>query len=194
VTGDRDLSAGIDATGRLAPESVAGYRQVREVIEADGALDAATKALLVGAAAAARGHHGLARRELQRARRLGIGDDQLASAAAMLLLSRGEAVLEAFAAATGPIDPPGAARAADDREATRYFLDYTGLDALPPRVALMAECSPTAFDGYHRMHHAALSADPDAGQLAELVCCTSWPFTRPPPAAREPPGSSSPRR
>jgi alkylhydroperoxidase/carboxymuconolactone decarboxylase family protein YurZ len=162
----------LDAVRALAPESAEGYGLVRATIEADGALDAPTKALLVGAAAAARGHDGLAARELARARSVGVTDDQLASTATMLLLSRGEGVLERFAAAAGPIAPTGAPRAADARDGERYFRDYTGASELPARVALLAAASPAAFDGYHRMHHAALSADPAAALLSELVCCT----------------------
>ena len=165
------LEDALGAVRALAPESAEGYRLVRAAIDADGALDGATKALLVGAAAAARGHDRLAQRELARARYLGVTDEQLASAAAMLLLSRGEGVLERFVAAAGPIAPGGTWREPDARDGTRYFLDYVGAGELPARVALLAGASPTAFDGYHRMHHAALSADPEAGLLAELVCC-----------------------
>ncbi len=165
-------SPALAAIARLAPESAAGYGRVRELIETDGALEAGVKALLVGAAAVARGHDELAARELARARELGIDDDQLASAAAMLLLSRGEAVAERFASAAGPFEPSGPPRESDERDARRYFLDYNRVEELPPRVGLLEEGAPAVFEGYHQMHHAALIADPGAALLAELVCCT----------------------
>lgn len=166
------LHRALAAISATAPEAASGYGLVREVVEAESALPAATKALLVGAAAAARGHDALARRELERARGLGVSDDELASAATMLLLSRGEGVLERFADAAGPIEPGAAPRPADERGGERYFLDYGRVEELPTRMALLAGASESVFEGYHRMHHAALTADPDAALLAELVCCT----------------------
>jgi alkylhydroperoxidase/carboxymuconolactone decarboxylase family protein YurZ len=172
LTMTTQIADALETLGRLAPESVAGYAQLRQVIDTDGALGAGLKALLIGAAAAARGHDALAARELARARELGVTDDELASAAAMLLLSRGEAVVERFGAAAGPIAPAGPPRPPDERDGTTYCHDYTGMDELPSRVTVMADRSPAAFEGYHRMHHAALSVDPAAALLSELVCCT----------------------
>jgi alkylhydroperoxidase/carboxymuconolactone decarboxylase family protein YurZ len=162
----------LDAIGAVAPESQAGYARLREVIDTDGALEARVKALLVAGAAAARGHDALTRREIELARSRGATADQIATIGAMLLLSRGEAVAERFMEAAGPLEPEGPPRPADERDAERYFRDYNQIEELPPRIAMLATGSPAAFDGYHRMHHAALSADPEAALLSELVCCT----------------------
>jgi 4-carboxymuconolactone decarboxylase len=166
------VAGALDAVARVAPAGVEGYRRIRAVLEADGALTAAHKALLVAVAAAVRGHEALAARELARGRELGLDDDAIGAAAATLLLSRGEGNVERFVAAAGDIEPHDPPRPADDRSDEQYFLDYGGVDQLPARNAVLAARAPDVFAGYHAVHHAALRADPARAKFAELVCCT----------------------
>src|SRR3954464_15954935 len=80
-----------------APEITAGYAEIRGVIESDGAIPAATKALLAAAAAAARGYDALARSELARGRALGNPERDIADAGVSLPLPRGEVICQCFA-------------------------------------------------------------------------------------------------
>jgi alkylhydroperoxidase/carboxymuconolactone decarboxylase family protein YurZ len=161
----------LDAIAAFAPEVTEGYAQIRSLVDADGALPASTKALLVAAAAAAHGHDELARRELERGRSLGLDDADIAGATASLLLSRGEAVCERFAAAAGGVPEGAPPRPADERDAETYFLETIGTAELPTRMALLKGRSETVFEGYHRMHHGTLRADPGSAKLAELLMC-----------------------
>jgi alkylhydroperoxidase/carboxymuconolactone decarboxylase family protein YurZ len=159
------------ATAALSPESVAGYERIRRVIDSDGALSVAWKALLVAAAASARGYVELARSELDRGRAAGLTDDDLAVGAKSLLLSRGETALARFLEASGPLELATAPAAAGPLDASAYFLGYNDADQLPPRMALLAERAPEVFEGYGQMHRAALSSDPEYDVLAELIMC-----------------------
>jgi 4-carboxymuconolactone decarboxylase len=164
-------SPGLDAVARVAPAAASGYARIRGVIDADGALPATVKALLVATAATVRGYDAMARRELERGRALGLGDDDIGTAAVTMLLSRGEGLVDRFAAAAGPIAPEAAPRAPDTLDDVSYFLDYAGTAVLPERNAVLAQRAPDVFAGYHAVHHAALRADPAHAKLAELVCC-----------------------
>jgi 4-carboxymuconolactone decarboxylase len=162
----------IEQIGRGAPESAAGYARIRAVIDSDGALSAAHKALMVAVGAAVKHDVDLARRELARGRAAGLTDAEIAAAATALLISRGESACGRLLQAAGPLavdDPP---RPSCEVSGVDYFLAYNGSDALPPRLALLAERSPEVFEGYFRMHHAALTADPHSAKLAELVLCS----------------------
>ncbi len=164
-------SPGLEAVARVAPAAAAGYARIRGVIEADGALPARVKALLVAVAATVRGYDALARRELERGRTVGLDDDDVGAAAATMLLSRGEGLVDRFAAAAGTIAPAAPPRVPDDRDPVAYFLDYAGAETLPERNAVLARRAPEVFAGYHAVHHGALRADPARARLAELVCC-----------------------
>ena len=154
---------------RIAPEVVAGYGQIREVIAADGALSAAWKALLVAVCATARGYGEMARTELDRGRAAGIGDREIGIAAVALLLARGEQLTARFVEIAGGLSAPDSPRPASELGAEAYFRDYLAVPALPRRMEIMSERVPGVFAGYHRMHHGALAADPSATKLAELV-------------------------
>jgi 4-carboxymuconolactone decarboxylase len=154
---------------RIAPEVAAGYQQIRDVIAQDGALTASFKALLVAVCATARGYDAMARRELDRARSLGLGDHEIGIAAVALLLARGEELTAAFVEIAGGLSAPESPRPASELGAEAYFLGYLGVRSLPARMAIMSERVPAVFAGYHRMHHGALAADPSATRLAELV-------------------------
>jgi alkylhydroperoxidase/carboxymuconolactone decarboxylase family protein YurZ len=166
------LGALLEQIGRLAPESAAGYRRIRAVIESDGALGRAHKALLVAVNAALCGDGELAARELARGRREGLAEREIATAAAALLLSRGESACGRFVAVTGQLSADGPAFGPAAPDAVAYFREYNRGDALPARLALLAERSPQVFDGYFRMHHAVLAAERDEAKLAELVLCS----------------------
>jgi 4-carboxymuconolactone decarboxylase len=159
----------IHQISRIAPEVAAGYEQIREVSARDGALSAAWKALLVAVCATARGYDEMARRELDRGRAAGIGDREIAIVAVALLLARGEELTGRFVEIAGGLSTTEAPRRASELDAKAYFLSYLGAPSLPRRMAIMAERLPAVFAGYHRMHHGALAADPDATKLAELV-------------------------
>jgi 4-carboxymuconolactone decarboxylase len=159
----------IHQISRIAPEVAAGYEQIREVIAQDGALSAAWKALLVAVCATARGYDEMARRELDRGRAAGIGDREIAIVAVALLLARGEELTGRFVEIAGGLSTTEAPRRASELDAKAYVLSYLGAPSLPRRMAIMAERLPAVFAGYHRMHHGALAADPDATKLAELV-------------------------
>src|SRR5438105_13996515 len=120
----------LEAIAAFAPEVTGGYAQIRSLIDTDGALPASTKALLIAAAAAARGHDELARRELERGRALGLDDADIAGASASLLLSRGEAVCERFAAAAGGVPEGAPLRPADEHDGEAYFLAKLGVSEL----------------------------------------------------------------
>jgi 4-carboxymuconolactone decarboxylase len=159
----------LEQVSRIAPEVAAGYREIRLVIEEDGALSAATKALLVAVCATARGYDEMAEDELERGRALGLSDREIGSAAVALLLARGEMLCGRFIAAAGGLVAADSPRPAWEEAPEEYFLRYLGVPALPRRMAIMAERLPPVFSGYQRMHHGALAADPGATKLSELV-------------------------
>jgi alkylhydroperoxidase/carboxymuconolactone decarboxylase family protein YurZ len=153
------------------PEAAAGYAQIRARLARDGALPAATKALLVATAAATRGVETLAGSELCRARGLGVGEELVAVCAGALLLSRGEAACARLPIAGGP--PHGTpARPESELDGPAYFLAYNESHELPPRMRLLYELEPDVFDGYFHMHHAVLRSDPRTDRFAELALCT----------------------
>jgi alkylhydroperoxidase/carboxymuconolactone decarboxylase family protein YurZ len=154
------------------PEVVSGYRAIRSAIESDGALTVAEKALLVAAGDALCGDGELAACEIARGRAAGLTDDQIVTAASALLLSRGQRACERLLAAAGELSPERAPAAASSADASEYFLDYNAVDALPPRLGVLAERSSVVFEGYFRMHHGVLRARPESSKLAELVLCS----------------------
>jgi 4-carboxymuconolactone decarboxylase len=159
----------IEQVAGVAPEIAGGYDEIRAAIATDGALPASTKALLVSVCAAVRGDEALARVELDRGRELGLTDREIADAGVSLLLARGEAACARFANVAGSFAPSPSPRAAGGVDPVQYFLDFFGVDELPPRMAIMASRAPRVFVGYQRMHHGALQADPAAVKLTELV-------------------------
>jgi alkylhydroperoxidase/carboxymuconolactone decarboxylase family protein YurZ len=159
----------LEQIARIAPEVSGGYRQILDVVQRDGALPAAVKALLVGVCAAARGYADRAAEWCGRARELGAGDREAGTAAVALLLARGEETCDRFIQAAGGVRPTGPTRPPWEGAPEAYFLDYLGVSSLPKRMAIMAERVPDVFAGYQRMHHGSLAADPSATKLAELV-------------------------
>jgi 4-carboxymuconolactone decarboxylase len=158
--------------GRYAPAAADGYARIRALIDADGALPASQKALMVAVNASRARDPELAQSELRRANALGLPPRQRAAALTTLLLSRGESLAAAFAAAAGPIDPGGNALPAYAGPPDQYLREYLVLDVLPPRMSQLADRVPEAFAGYAAMHHAALRADPALSLLGELILCS----------------------
>lgn len=164
-----DLDELLAEIAGTAPEIAAGYADVRSVIETDGAIPAATKALLVAASAVTRGYGTLAREELARGRSLGLSDRDIADAGVSLLLARGEVIAGLYVELAGGLEPAAVPRPPSPLGHVDYFLDFFGVEALPMRMQIMSERVPKVFSGYQRMHHASLKADPASGKLTELV-------------------------
>jgi len=180
----------IEAARQISATFAEGLERIHRVVESDGALPAADKALLVATAAANRGRGALMSAELQRARLLGVNGADADGAALALLLARGEAAFAAFAAAVKGIFGDGATGAEGGRrgetmgaavsradlsnagpeQALDYFREHFGGE-VPLRQRAFAEISPLAFEGYHLMHRAALKENPLSPKSVELLMC-----------------------
>ena len=158
------------------PAAGAGLARIRETAEGDGALGAGVKALFTAAAAAARGHAGQLRGAVARAREAGVPAEQAWAAAAALGLARGEEasgrLVAALLAHYGPPaeGAPPHGSASDPEAARSYFSGYFGGE-IPARVALLAERSPSAFEGYALLHRGVLREGALEPKLAELLLC-----------------------
>ena len=101
--------------------------------------------------------------------------EQAWAAAAALGLSRGEEaagrLVAELLAHYGLPEPAGtSAQPLDAAAAEAYFRDYFGGE-LPERVALLAERSPSAFEGYAQLHRGVLRDGALEPKLAELLLC-----------------------
>lgn len=158
----------------LPAASAAGWERVRAVTERDGALPAETKAMFIAAVAAVRGEIDRLRVELVRARDAGLRPAQAWGATALLLLARGEPACARFAGAAEQVfgAPPEGLResipAATPESALDYFTAQFG-GQVPPRVRLLLELAPDAFEGYQLLHEAALARNPLGRKLGELL-------------------------
>ena len=163
-----------DALAAADPAAGAGLALVRGAATGDGALPAGVKALFAAAAAAAKGHPGQLRDGLARAKEAGVPAEHAWAAAAALGLARGEEVAGRLVAAIlahyGPPAEGGAATAFDPEAARAYFRDYFGGE-IPERVALLAERSAPAFEGYALLHRGVLRHGALEPKLAELLLC-----------------------
>ena len=162
-----------DALRAAAPDVVAGMDRVRAVAESDGALPAATKALLGAAVAAAKGYEPALREGLARARDLGLTAPEAWGAAGVLPTSRGETVARRFAAVVvelfGPPAPAPLTPAFETGGANAYFAAYYG--SIPERVAFLEEVSPEAFAGFALLHRGSLRSDGLEPLVRELLLC-----------------------
>jgi alkylhydroperoxidase/carboxymuconolactone decarboxylase family protein YurZ len=154
---------------KIAPEVAAGYAQIRAAIEADGALSATWKALICAVCASVCGENELAERELARGRSIGLDDGDIGVAGVALLLARGETKAQRFIDLAGGLVATPEPRPASSLAAEDYFRDYLGVAEIPPRMAIMRDQVPEVFEGYHRMHHGALAADPSITKLSESI-------------------------
>jgi alkylhydroperoxidase/carboxymuconolactone decarboxylase family protein YurZ/ketosteroid isomerase-like protein len=156
-----------------APDVATGMSHLRESVHADGALTAATKALLAAAVAAAKGHVGLLRVYLARGRDAGLEPAQAWGAASVVLTSRGEAVGERFAVAaielfgSPPAMEPTLSPSMDD--AVAYLEEYYG--EIPPRFGYLRELAPAAFVGLYLLHRGSLRAEGLEAKVRELLLC-----------------------
>jgi 4-carboxymuconolactone decarboxylase len=166
------IASSFEALADSMPEAVGGYRAIRSAIESNGALTVAEKALLVAAGDAVCGDGELAAVEIARGRTAGLTDDQIVTAASALLLSRGQRACERLLAAAGELSPERPPAAPSEQDPVEYFLHYNAAEALPPRLAVLADRSAVVFEGYFRMHHGVLRARPESSKLAELVLCS----------------------
>jgi 4-carboxymuconolactone decarboxylase len=162
----------------VAPKFAEGYARVRDVTDHDGACPAWAKALFMSAAAAARDHDDMCRREMKRAVTLGLSEKAASGAALGVLISRGEAVYERFRAAVDsaleiarPSATPEAPEFEIDRQgALDYFTDYFGF--VPDYIDLMADDAPRGLEGYVLMRQWSLAENPLGAKWVELMLCT----------------------
>lgn len=165
---------GLEALARFSPASAAAFARIRAVGEADGAVCAAEKALIAAAAAAAAGRATLVAPALERALAAGLDATRAWAVAPVLHLARGDEACETYATALFALCPPPPGEPAPDGfaldDALAYFRDYFG-GTIPPRIALLAERAPKAFEGYALLHRTALRESVLPPKLAELVLC-----------------------
>lgn len=163
----------------ISPKFAEGLARIREVTDHDGACPAWAKALYMAAAACVKGHHDLMRRELGRASAGGLSLEHARGACIALLISRGEAVFERFAATVDAVygahvevdhDDPPPLPDADVADARDYFVRY--FDHVPPYIETMASRTPRALEGYYLMREASLEQNPLPWKHVELLLMT----------------------
>lgn len=158
----------------IAPKSLAGYARFRQIIDGDSALPAHIKALFVAVAATTKGYPEMARRELARARTLGLSREEASSAAVILCSVRGEGAalrfLDLFEAEYGPDptkDSPPVEIVVTATEARDNFLAYFG--TMPPSLCKLVDHLPVAADAYYLMRQGTLGATAIGTKYAELL-------------------------
>lgn len=164
-----------DALARWSPAAAAGFARIREAAAADGALPAAEKALVTAAAAAAAGRTTLVSDAVARSLAAGLPAAQAWAVAPILLLARGDEACELLTRALlehagEPPAGPAFTGGFEAEDALAYFRDYFG-GTIPPRIRLLAERAPAAFEGYALLHRSALRESVLPPRLAELVLC-----------------------
>jgi 4-carboxymuconolactone decarboxylase len=159
---------------QLAPFTLSGYALFREVIETDGALPAKLKCLFSAVAATNKGYLELARRELERAARLGVLLNEAASGLILLSSLRGEGTALAFDAMLDTVygHPASAPRGpslvrADPGEAEANFKSYWG--TVPPALASLLRLVPKGADGYFLMRKGTIDCNQLDRKSAELM-------------------------
>lgn len=161
----------------LAPFTISGYDLFREVIETDSALPAKLKSLFAAVAACNRRHPELARKELDRAARLGLTRNEAAAGLILLSSLRGEGAALAFDATiravytsacpdANPPRQPELVRAAPG-EAEANFKAYFG--TVPPALANLLRLAPKGADGYFLMRKGTIDCNQLERKAAELM-------------------------
>lgn len=164
--------------GEIAPYTVSGYRLFREVVEIDGAISARLKGLFVAVAATNKGYGELARREVERASRLGLTLKEAAAGLILLSSLRGEGAALSFQATLGaaypsrqaPGEPSRSALPVEPGEAENNFRQYFG--AVPAPLARLLELSPKGADGYYLMRKGTIECNSLESKYAELLLVT----------------------
>jgi alkylhydroperoxidase/carboxymuconolactone decarboxylase family protein YurZ len=131
----------------------------------------------MAAAAAVKRQPEVLERELARARELGLTLAHAEGAALAVMISRGESVYAAFAAAlrscygsrAGSAPPERPDFAVDRAAALAYFRRYFG--SVPGYVELMADEAPRALEGYVLMREWALGENALPAKHVELMLC-----------------------
>jgi alkylhydroperoxidase/carboxymuconolactone decarboxylase family protein YurZ len=153
-----------------APGSGEGWAGLRAALEADGALAAADKALILTAVAITRGRPALLERELARVAATG-GGERLPALCSLLALARGREAADVLAAAAGlKLEWPAAAASpsADEVAAARELLAPAGAPE-PLAIGLLAEHAPTALVGYRGLREAVYAESGLDPALVELT-------------------------
>ncbi|MDE2367847.1 MAG: carboxymuconolactone decarboxylase family protein [Burkholderiales bacterium] len=159
---------------RIAPYTVGGYRRLRSVIDGDGALPARVKALYVAVAATTRHYPELAKRELTRARGLGLTFDEASSAAIVLSSVRGEGAALEYVALLESVYPGQTGGAAEEQlidvapgDAEKNFLAYFG--SMPPSLGRLIDLVPTGADAYYLLREGTINGTPLGPKYSELM-------------------------
>ncbi len=159
---------------QLAPYTLSGYALFREVIDSDGALPAKLKCLFSAVAATNKGYLELARRELERASRLGVLVNEAASGLILLSSLRGEGAALGFDALLAEVYglPARAAQLpslvrAEPGEAEANFRGYWG--TVPPALASLLRLVPKGADGYFLMRKGTIDCNQLDRKSAELM-------------------------
>jgi alkylhydroperoxidase/carboxymuconolactone decarboxylase family protein YurZ/ketosteroid isomerase-like protein len=163
-----------DAIAAANPQAAAGMALLRRARAEGGAIAPAHAALITACAAASRGQPGQVRLALEDALALGLSAEEAWGAPAALLLARGqataerlaEAVIEVFGAPEQRPPHPGTF----DREAAFAYLREV-FGEVPERHELLADLSPTAFEGYMLLHRGGLREGTLPPLLVELILC-----------------------
>lgn len=161
---------------RYAPYTLSGYALFRGITDEDGALPAKIKALLMAAAAVAKGRQALALRELRRGAALGLGLDEAVAGLIVLSSLRGEgAALDFDRALTEVYGTPDAVAefapvAASGGEASANFTAYFG--AIPLPLELLLALLPAGADAYYLMRKGSIDANPLSPKYGELLLLT----------------------
>jgi alkylhydroperoxidase/carboxymuconolactone decarboxylase family protein YurZ len=162
----------------LSPRFATGVERIYAVLNSDGALPAARKALFVAASAAVADQPAMLEEWLGHAHRRGIDAADVSGVAILLMLNRGERAHRDFTAAAeriyGPLPSVG-----DTSDDGTGFTAEDGLEYLaahfrapvPSRSRLFAREAPGAFSGYTLMHSTAINANAFEPKLAELTLC-----------------------
>ena len=156
-----------------APKTVAGYGRLRAVTDVDGALPAAIKAIYLAASALVRGYGDLARREMLRARDIGLSQEMANGAVAILCSVRGEGAAVRFNGIVEEIWGPATEAASEVNvtvapgEAKRNFEAYFG--SVPPSLQTLLDLAPVGADAYYLMRESTLSGTTLGKKNAELM-------------------------
>ena len=175
-----ELASPALASGEVAAISLKfaeGFARVRDVTDRDGACPAWAKALYMAAAAAVKRQPEVLERELARAHALGLAQEHAQGAALAVMISRGESVYGAFAAAlrrcygasAGGAPPERPQLAVTRESALDYFRGYFGV--VPSYVELMANEAPRALEGYVLMREWSLGENALPAKHVELMLC-----------------------
>jgi alkylhydroperoxidase/carboxymuconolactone decarboxylase family protein YurZ len=177
------LSSPVDTAARLtlrdiSPRFADGVDRLYAVLETDGALPAARKALFTAAAAAAADQPALLASSLDRARAGGIEAADVAGTALLLMLNRGQRAQDDFVAAAtrcyGPLPALADSAEHESMDTPEQGLAYLAAhfrSEVPPRSQLFSRVAPGAFTGYCLMHSTAINHNAFEPKLAELTLC-----------------------